>query len=69
MRRLDLVPVTVYCPHYQRPVAATHNRAVERLVHCAERDACRATDSASSDGAPRPYPRGCPVYPSLTSTR
>lgn len=64
MRRLDLVPTTVVCPHFKRPVAAQRNLAIDRLVSCTESDACRAP--AASDGS-RPFPAGCPVFPSLTT--
>jgi hypothetical protein len=60
------VKVTVFCPHFARPVAATRNQAIDRLVACDESEHCR--DPAPSPSAPapaRPYPRGCPVYPSL----
>jgi len=63
MRRLDLVPTTVVCPHLKRPVEARRNLAIDRLVSCKESDACR--EPATTDGV-RPFPQGCPVFPSLT---
>ena len=66
MRRLQLVKVSVECPHFHRPVAALRNQAIDRLVACDESDACR--DPAPADAGPghaRPYPHGCPVFPSL----
>jgi hypothetical protein len=59
--------VTVHCPHFQRPVIAQMNTAIERLVSCADADKCR--DDAPATEAHehrRPFPRGCPVFPSLT---
>ena len=66
MRRSVSLKVAVYCPHFKRPVEATRNLAIDRLVSCAESEACR--DGAPAEELPehqRPYPRGCPVFPSL----
>jgi hypothetical protein len=66
LRRSVLLEVAVYCPHFERPVAATRNLAVDRLVACAESESCR--DDQAAEELPehkRPYPRGCPVFPSL----
>lgn len=66
MRRSVLLKVAVYCPHFQRPVEATRNLAVDRLVSCADSGACR--DPHPAEALPehqRPYPHGCPVFPSL----
>ena len=72
MRRSELLKVTVHCPHFARPVTATRNAVIDRLVACDESDACR--DPAPPPGtAPngfdvpqaRPFPRGCPVFPAL----
>ena len=66
MRRSILLKVAVYCPHFQRRVEATRNDAIDRLVACAESGSCR--DAAPASAAPeheRPFPRGCPVFPSL----
>ena len=71
MRRSILLKVAVYCPHFKRSVEATRNEAIDRLVACADSESCRdpAPADASSDGASReharPFPRGCPVFPSL----
>ena len=66
MRRSILLKVAVYCPHFKRGVVATRNEAIDRLVACSDGDSCRDPAPASADGeAARPYPRGCPVYPSL----
>jgi hypothetical protein len=62
MRRLDLVKTVVVCPHFRRPVTATRNQAIDRLVACDESSACR--DPAPAEPA-RPYPQGCPVFPTL----
>jgi hypothetical protein len=66
MRRLEVLKVAVHCPHFARTVTATKNTAIDRLVDCAEKDACR-DPNPESDGreAARPYPHGCPVFPSL----
>jgi hypothetical protein len=66
MRRLELVKVTAMCPHFGRPVAVVRNQTTDRLVSCDESEACR--DPAPPDAGPdhaRPFPRGCPVFPSL----
>jgi hypothetical protein len=61
--------VSVFCPHFQRPVRAEKNQAIDRLVACAESEQCRQpTAPAMSNDAgevARPYPHGCPVYPQL----
>jgi hypothetical protein len=69
VRRSILLKVAVYCPHFKRSVEAMRNEAIDRLVSCADSESCR--DRAPSDGQSqlpehaRPYPRGCPVFPSL----
>lgn len=66
--------VVVHCPHFARPVTATRNLAIDRLVACSDSELCRAPAQAGAtvDGtsgerqeSDRPYPRGCPVFPSL----
>jgi hypothetical protein len=67
MRRSVLLTVVVHCPHFNRPVSATRNTAIDRLVACSDSDRCR--EAAAPPTAPgeheRPYPRGCPVFPQL----
>jgi hypothetical protein len=67
MRRSVLLSVIVHCPHFGRSVTATRNEAIDRLVACSDSDKCR--DPAPAADGPgeheRPYPRGCPVFPSL----
>lgn len=66
MRRSVLLQVAVHCPHFDRAVTATRNLAIDRLVACSDADRCR--EPAPADALPehdRPYPRGCPVFPSL----
>jgi hypothetical protein len=65
-----LLQVVVHCPHFARTVTATRNLATDRLVACSDSDHCR--DPARAGELPshlsdhdRPYPRGCPVFPSL----
>ena len=67
MRRSIALKVAVFCPHFQRRVEATRNEAIDRLVSCAESESCRAPAPAvtSASEHERPYPRGCPVFPSL----
>jgi hypothetical protein len=69
VRRAVLLKVAVFCPHFQRRVEATRNEAIDRLVACADGERCRAPAGPALEGASveadRPYPRGCPVYPSL----
>jgi hypothetical protein len=66
MRRSVLLKVAVYCPHFKRSVEATRNEAIDRLVACADSESCRdpAPATAGAEHA-RPFPRGCPVFPSL----
>jgi hypothetical protein len=66
MRRSVLLKVAVYCPHFQRKVQATRNEAIDRLVSCSDSESCR-DPAAPADGGEhqRPYPHGCPVFPSL----
>ncbi|MDB4964741.1 MAG: hypothetical protein JWN44_430 [Myxococcales bacterium] len=67
MRRSPLLNVTVHCPHFDRPVQAQRNSAIDRLVSCS--DAATCCDPNPPTGHPgahaRPYPHGCPVFPSL----
>jgi hypothetical protein len=66
MRRSVLLKVAVFCPHFKRPVEATRNLAIDRLVACADSESCR--DPAPAEELPehrRPFPHGCPVFPSL----
>jgi hypothetical protein len=67
MRRSELLKVSVHCPHFKKPVAATRNAAIDRLVDCDEKDACRQPrpDGSASSEHDRPFPHGCPVFPSL----
>jgi hypothetical protein len=47
-------------------VAAQKNLAADRLVACAESEDCRTTGvSDAPTEVARPFPHGCPVYPSL----
>ena len=66
MRRSELLKVVVLCPHFQRTVLVARNMTIDRLVACDESESCRepAPPDASGEHA-RPFPRGCPVYPSL----
>jgi hypothetical protein len=67
MRRSVLLSVIVHCPHFGRAVTATRNEAIDRLVACSDSDKCRdpAPTAGSAGEHERPYPRGCPVFPSL----
>jgi hypothetical protein len=68
VRRSILLKVAVYCPHFKRSVEATRNEAIDRLVACADSERCREPAPAGrSEGTEhdRPFPRGCPVFPSL----
>ncbi len=66
MRRSVLLQVVVHCPHFRRPVTAQMNTAIERLVDCADKDACRAPAPGADGQHARPFPNGCPVFPSLS---
>ncbi len=66
MRRSVLLKVVVHCPHFDRSVTATRNEAIDRLVACSDSNLCRDPAPASERNEhERPYPRGCPVFPSL----
>lgn len=76
MLRSQSLKVVVFCPHFQRSVYATRNLAIDRLVACDDSALCRDPASAPAGTEPagghdegrehaRPYPRGCPVFPSL----
>jgi len=66
VRRSELIKILVFCPHFQRSVAATRNQAIDRLVACEESEACRdPAPTAQGTEHARPFPHGCPVYPSL----
>ena len=42
------------------------NDATDRLVSCSDADKCRDPNPSPAAGEhERPYPRGCPVFPSL----
>jgi hypothetical protein len=66
VRRSVLLTVIVHCPHFERAVTATRNEATDRLVACSDSEKCRDKAPAAAAGEhERPYPRGCPVFPSL----
>jgi hypothetical protein len=66
MRRSVLLKVAVYCPHFKRSVEATRNEAIDRLVSCADSGSCRDPEPPRSGAEhQRPFPTGCPVFPSL----
>jgi len=66
MRRSILLQVIVHCPHFDRAVTATRNEAIDRLVACSDAHLCRdPSPPTEAQEHERPYPRGCPVFPSL----
>ena len=66
MRRSPLLTVTVHCPHFDRAVQAQRNTAIDRLVACSDAEQCRDPNATAAEGEhARPYPHGCPVFPSL----
>ena len=67
VRRSELIKVLVFCPHFQRSVSAARNLTIDRLVSCEEAESCREAtpEAAPGNEHARPYPHGCPVYPSL----
>ncbi len=66
MRRSPLLTVTVHCPHFDKAVQAQRNVAIDRLVSCSDAEACRDPNPTAQGGEhARPYPHGCPVFPSL----
>jgi hypothetical protein len=65
VKRSQLLQVHVFCPHFQRPVVAQKNQAIDRLVACAESDTCRQPSASDGTEHEKPFPHGCPVYPQL----
>ena len=65
MRRSVLLTVVVHCPHFGRQVKATRNEAIDKLVACSDSDKCREDVAPQGNEHARPYPRGCPVFPTL----
>ncbi len=66
MRRSELLKVTAHCPHFDKPVRAERNTAIDRLVSCSDADSCRDPNvSTIGNEHARPYPHGCPVFPQL----
>ncbi len=66
MRRSPLLTVTVHCPYFDKPVQAQRNAATDRLCGCSDSDKCRDPNAtAHGHEHARPYPHGCPVFPSL----
>jgi len=72
VRRSVLLAVVVHCPHFARPVTATRNLATDRLVACSDSGLCCVSTGELGDWQSseprdhdRPFPRGCPVFPSL----
>lgn len=59
--------MVVFCPHFRRSVTASRNVTIDRLVACDDSDRCRDPQPAVADGTDhtRPFPHGCPVFPSL----
>jgi hypothetical protein len=62
VQRSQNLVVIVLCPHFQKPVRATRNQAIDRLVDCESKDECvtRSTDERGAER--REYPFGCPVF-------
>ena len=52
----------VFCPHFERAVAATRNQAIERLVDCSAKHECTSQESDERGGTRTVYPVGCPVF-------
>ncbi|HEY2903014.1 MAG TPA: hypothetical protein VGL59_20700 [Polyangia bacterium] len=64
--RSQSLKVVVFCPHFSRPVTATRNLAIDRLVACEDSEKCRDHAAvAEGNEHARPYPHACPVFPSL----
>jgi hypothetical protein len=62
VRRSPSLVVTVLCPHFERPVRATQNAATERLVDCADKEACVEVTTDEEGTSVRVYPSACPVF-------
>jgi len=66
VQRSVSLSVVVHCPHFGRPVTATRNLAIDKLVACSDSELCRdANHGSTAPEHARPFPRGCPVFPSL----
>ena len=63
MRRSLALQIVIQCPHFERPVHATLNQAIEKLVDCADKMAC--VIEGAEPGAERPA--ACPVFPRLAT--
>jgi hypothetical protein len=62
MRRSELLTITVFCPHFERPVGASRNTVSDRLVDCASKREC-VQESVDERGVTvTVYPNGCPVF-------
>jgi hypothetical protein len=65
MRRSPLLAISVYCPHFDRQVAAKRNEMTEQLVDCASKEDCRTVAAGTTVVV---YPRGCPVFRTASFT-
>jgi hypothetical protein len=62
MRRSELLTVTVFCPHFERPVSASRNAVNERLVDCKNKHECVRVEQDERGVTVNVYPVGCPVF-------
>ncbi len=62
MRRSELLVVTVFCPHFERPVSASRNAVNERLVDCTSKRECVRESQDERGVVVATYPVGCPVF-------
>jgi len=59
MRRSPLLTIQVFCPHFERPVAARKNEVTEKLVDCNSKTEYAKTEPGTTVVV---YPAGCPVF-------
>jgi hypothetical protein len=62
MRRSELLTVTVFCPHFERPVGASRNAANDRLVDCTSKHECAREERDERGVTVIIHPVGCPVF-------
>jgi hypothetical protein len=62
MRRSPALVVTILCPHFERPVAATRNATTERLVDCASKSECVTVTTDERGVTIEVRPQECPVF-------
>lgn len=62
MRRSVHLAITILCPHFERPVAATRDGVSERLIDCSDKDRCGEIRDDGDGIAVIVRPAACPVF-------